>query len=59
MTAANFLDIPKLLDLCTEIVASMIRGRPADEIRDILGLECDFSEEELERIYIENCWLAD
>lgn len=59
MMAANFLDIPKLLDLCTTTVANMIRGRPADEMRDILGIECDLNEEELRQIEIENVWLAD
>lgn len=59
MMAANYMDIPPLLELCTSVVANMIRGRPAEEIRKILGLECDFSAKDLEQIYLENIWLAD
>ncbi|KAI6183282.1 E3 ubiquitin ligase complex SCF subunit [Aphelenchoides bicaudatus] len=59
MMAGNYLDIGRLLEMCTTVVANMIRGRPADEVREILGVECDFTEEELERIHVENVWLAD
>jgi S-phase kinase-associated protein 1 len=59
MVAANYLDIPNLLEMCTSVVANMIRGRPADEVRTILGIECDFTPDELEQIHRENIWLAD
>lgn len=59
MMAANYMDIQNLLEMTTSVVANMIRGRPADELREILGVECDFTPDELEEIHRQNVWLAD
>lgn len=59
MMAANFLDVPHLLDKACETVAAMVRGRTPEEIREILGLKNDFSQEEYELVLKENAWLGD
>lgn len=59
MIAANYLDIPNLLDLCTTSVANMIRRESAEKIRECLDISCDLSQDEINRIEMENVWLAD
>lgn len=54
--AANYLDIPGLLDLCCAKVASEIRGRSVEEIRSIFQIENDFTPEEEQQIRDENRW---
>jgi hypothetical protein len=39
MLAADYLGYEKLLDAGSKAVAESLKGRPADEIRDIFGLE--------------------
>ena len=39
MLAADYLGYEKLLDAGSKTVAESLRGRPADEIREICGLE--------------------
>lgn len=36
MLAANYMDIPPLLNLCAAKVASLVKGQPVDEIAKIL-----------------------
>jgi len=59
--AANYLDIKDMLDLLAKSVANMMKGKSAQEIRDTFNIECDLSEEEIEKIQNENEWemLAD
>jgi S-phase kinase-associated protein 1 len=57
--AANFLDIKDLLDLTCAKVASMIKGRTAEEIRKIFGIVNDFTEEEEEQLRKDNKWIED
>ncbi|CAD5220213.1 unnamed protein product [Bursaphelenchus xylophilus] len=57
--AANFFDMPHLLDKCCENVASMIRGRTSQEMAEILGFEDNMSKEKVDSIRRENVWLGD
>ncbi|KAJ3061740.1 hypothetical protein HDU98_002367 [Podochytrium sp. JEL0797] len=57
--AANYLDIKALLDLGCKTVANMIKGKKAQEIRDMFNIENDFTPEEEEQIRRENEWAAD
>jgi len=54
--AANFLDIPKLLDVCCKHVAGIIRGRTPQWIRKRFRLTCDFTEEQKAKIREELKW---
>lgn len=53
MLAVNFMDINPLLDQLAEVVASRIRGKTPEEIRNVLGLEDDFTPEERELLRTE------
>ena len=46
--AANFLEIESLLDLTCAKVATMLKGKTVEEIRETFGIENDFSPEEEE-----------
>jgi S-phase kinase-associated protein 1 len=48
--AANYLDIKPLLDLGCKTVASMIKGKNAEEIRKTFNLVNDFTPEEEEQV---------
>ncbi len=54
--AANYMDIKSLLDLTCAKVASMIKGKKAEEIRDTFNITNDFSPEEEQRVREENKW---
>lgn len=56
MQAANFLNVSDLLDLTCGCVASMIRGKTAEEIREMFKIEKDFAPGEEEKIKEENMW---
>ncbi|RZC78255.1 hypothetical protein C5167_002473 [Papaver somniferum] len=56
LMAANYLNIKNLLDLTCETVASMIRGKTIQEIRDTFGIKNDFTPEEEEEVRNENEW---
>ena len=43
---ANYLDIQPLLDLCSAKIASFIKGKTPEQIRENLGIEVDFTAEE-------------
>lgn len=58
MQAANFLNINDLLDLTCGCVASMIRGKSAEQIREMFKIEKDFAPGEEEKIKEENGWCA-
>lgn len=54
--AANFLEIESLLDLTCAKVATMLKGKSVEEIRETFGIENDFTPEEEEEIKKENAW---
>jgi len=54
--AANYLDIKPLLDLTCATVASMIKGKSPEEIRETFNIVNDFTPEEEAQIREENKW---
>ena len=54
--AANYLAISPLLDLICKTVANMIKGKTPEQIREIFGIENDFTPEEEEVVRRENDW---
>ena len=54
--AANYLDIKSLLDLTCAKVASMLKGKTAEEIRRQFNIENDFTPEEEAQVREENKW---
>jgi S-phase kinase-associated protein 1 len=54
--AANYLNIKNLLDLTCQTVADMIKGNSPEEIRNLLNIENDFTQEEEEEVRRENQW---
>ena len=56
IVASNFLDIEGLLNLGCAKVASLIKGKSVEEIRDLFGIENDFTPEEEAQIREENKW---
>lgn len=57
--AANYLDIRPLLDCCCRHVASLIKGKSPEELRDIFNIQNDFTPEEEEQIRRENEWVLE
>ncbi|KAJ1720570.1 hypothetical protein LPJ53_004811 [Coemansia erecta] len=56
LLAANFLDIQPLLDLVGYTVASMMKDKSVQEIRDTFHIKNDFTPEEEKRVIKENSW---
>ena len=54
--AANYLDIPPLLELTSAKVASILKGKTTEEIREIVGINNNFTPEEEQQIIEENKW---
>ncbi|OQR98579.1 S-phase kinase-associated protein 1A [Achlya hypogyna] len=54
--AANYMDIKSLLDLACAKVASMIKGKTPQEIRETFNITNDFTPEEESQIREENKW---
>ncbi|RLN86916.1 hypothetical protein BBJ28_00007392, partial [Nothophytophthora sp. Chile5] len=54
--AANYMDIKSLLDLACAKVASMIKGKTPQEIRETFNIVNDFTPEEESQIREENKW---
>jgi len=54
--AANYMDIKPLLDLSCAKVASMIKGRTAEQIRQTFNIVNDFTPEEEAAVIAENKW---
>lgn len=56
IVAANFLDIEGLLNLGCAKIATLVKGKNVEEIRELFGIENDFTPEEEARIREENKW---
>jgi S-phase kinase-associated protein 1 len=56
VVASNFLDIDPLIELSCAKLASLIKGKSAEEIRKKFGIENDFTHEEEAQIREENKW---
>jgi len=54
--AANYMDVKALLDLCCAKVASMMKGKTAEQIRKTFNIVNDFTPEEEAAIIAENKW---
>ena len=54
--AANFMDIQPILDLTCATVASMVKGKTSDEIRQHFNIVNDFTPAEEEQVLEENKW---
>jgi S-phase kinase-associated protein 1 len=54
--AANYLNIKSLLDFSCAKIASSIKGKSPEQIREMFGIENDFSPEEEAKIREENKW---
>ena len=52
--AANYMDVKALLDLCCAKVASMMKGKTAEQIRKTFNIVNDFTPEEEAAIIAEN-----
>ena len=57
--AANYLNLKDLLDLVCAKVASLIKGKKPEQIREMFGIENDFTPQEEENIREENKWCED
>lgn len=57
--ASNYMNLKPALDLTCAKVASMIKGKTPEQIREIFGIENDFTPEEEEKIREENKWCED
>jgi S-phase kinase-associated protein 1 len=57
--AANYMDIKSLLDLTCAKVASMLKGKTPEEIRQTLNIVNDFTPEEEAQVREENKWCED
>ena len=55
--AANYLDLSDLLDLGCAKIASMIKGKTPDEIKDLFHIEKNATPEEEDQIKKENQWI--
>jgi S-phase kinase-associated protein 1 len=56
MISANYMNIAPLLKLMAVTVAFQIRGKSTQEVRELFGIENDFTEEEEKKIREENKW---
>ena len=54
--AADYLNIKSLLDLTSQTVVDMIKGKTPEEIRKTFNITNDFTLEEEEEVRRENAW---
>jgi S-phase kinase-associated protein 1 len=57
--AANFIDLKQMLNICCKSIADKIKGKTPKEMKQIFGIEGDFTQEEKERVLRENPWLEE
>ena len=56
--AANYLNMPRLIDSCCYQLNYMIKGKNADQMRKILQLDDDFTDEEKAAAEKEHTWYS-
>ena len=56
IVAANFLDIESLVNLGCAKIATIIKGKSVEEIRDVFGIQNDFTPHEEAQLREENKW---
>lgn len=54
LQAANYLEIKGLFDLISEKVAKMIKGKSAEQVRELFNIENDITPEEETQIRMQN-----
>jgi S-phase kinase-associated protein 1 len=54
---ANYLDCKELFDSSCNKVASMIRGKTPEEIRETFNIKYDYTPEEVEKVRRDNPWV--
>jgi S-phase kinase-associated protein 1 len=59
MQTANYLNLPSLLDLLCAKMATFIKGKSAEEIRQRFGIVDDLTPQEKEDIRNEHAWAMD
>lgn len=47
INAANFMDIPSLIDLGCAKIGSLMKGKTAKEIKSMFNADCDLTDEEI------------
>lgn len=57
--AANYLEIPKLLDSSCQFIADMIKDKSVDEVRKFFNLKNDYTSKELSDLCKEYAWAFD
>ena len=56
INAANYLNIPRLIDSCCDRLGLVIQGRSVEEVRKIFDIQSDFTPDEEERMRREQIW---
>lgn len=56
LLGANYLNSEPVIDAIASVIAARISGKSRDEMREILGIESDFTPEEEEKILSEHAW---
>uniref|UniRef100_A0A0E0B0M3 SKP1-like protein n=1 Tax=Oryza glumipatula TaxID=40148 RepID=A0A0E0B0M3_9ORYZ len=56
INAANFLNMPCLLELTCQRVADLIKDMMPEQVREVFGIENDFTPEEEAEVRNENAW---
>ena len=56
VVAANFLDIESLVNLGCAKIATLIKGKSVEEIRDVFNIQNDFTPQEEAQLREENRW---
>ena len=54
--AASYLKIEGLLDLTCQTVADMMKGKTAEQMRQMFGITSEFTPEEEDELRRENAW---
>lgn len=54
--AANYLNIPRLIDACCFRLGLEIQGRSVEDVRQIFSIQNDFTHDDEERMKREHMW---